>query len=137
MKRGTRALALVFVVPATFYFVFWVSSLVSAPGTVPWVSLIAATLCALLVAWYVWQRAKSSKPSVVSSALLGAILIGTIGFLAGFIGPMLSSSGAQGPMLGIFVTGPAGIIVGAVLGAFFGLKRRREALSGTRDANAA
>lgn len=56
-----------------------------------------------------------------------AILVGGIGFVLGFFGPMLLAPGAnQGPMLGIFITGPGGVIVGAIAGALYGLKRQRE-----------
>jgi len=38
---------------------------------------------------------------------------GFLGFLLGFFGPMLLWPGsAQGPMLGIFITGPLGAVIG-------------------------
>jgi hypothetical protein len=43
-----------------------------------------------------------------------------IGFLIGFLGPIFLSPGAnQGPLLGIFITGPAGAILG--LAVFWGI----------------
>lgn len=46
-----------------------------------------------------------------------ACVIGLIAFLAGFIGPMVFTPGAnQGPMLGIFLTGPLGFIAGLFVG---------------------
>ena len=45
-------------------------------------------------------------------------LLGVAGFLCGFIGPMLLAPEAnQGPMLGIFITGPGGAIAGLLLGS--------------------
>jgi hypothetical protein len=44
-------------------------------------------------------------------------VLGLVGFLSGFIGPMVLSDGNQGPMTGIFITGPGGAMLGAVLGA--------------------
>ena len=42
--------------------------------------------------------------------------IGGVAFLLGFIGPMILAPGAnQGPLLGIFVTGPLGLMVGFVV----------------------
>lgn len=39
---------------------------------------------------------------------------------------MIFAPGAnQGPMLGIFITGPAGALLGAVAGFFYGLNRDR------------
>jgi hypothetical protein len=49
---------------------------------------------------------------------LGAAVLGCVGFSLGFIGPMILTPEAnQGPMLGIFITGPAGAVVGAIAGA--------------------
>jgi hypothetical protein len=46
-----------------------------------------------------------------------AVLLGVVGFLLGFVGPMLLSPGAnQGPLLGIFITGPLGVLGGFVAG---------------------
>jgi hypothetical protein len=42
---------------------------------------------------------------------------GLIGFILGFFGPMIFSPGSnQGPMLGIFVTGPLAFFLGSGLG---------------------
>lgn len=41
--------------------------------------------------------------------------VGGVAFLLGFIGPMILAPGAnQGPLLGIFVTGPLGLVFGFV-----------------------
>lgn len=46
----------------------------------------------------------------------GAIL-GAIGFLGGFVGPVIFTPEAnQGPLLGIFITGPLGFMLGLVVG---------------------
>lgn len=46
------------------------------------------------------------------------VTFGVIGFVGGFFGPMLLSPDAnQGPMLGIFITGPLGLLAGLVIGA--------------------
>ena len=51
-------------------------------------------------------------------------IVGGISFLAGFVGPiLLTPDSPQGPMLGIFITGPLGAIAGAVLGVVIGLTR--------------
>jgi hypothetical protein len=45
------------------------------------------------------------------------LLMGAAGFLAGFFGPIAIEPGAnQGPLLGIFITGPLGVVAGAILG---------------------
>ena len=49
-------------------------------------------------------------------------VLGIAGFLSGFIGPMVLAPDAnQGPMLGIFITGPGGLLLGAILGGLVGV----------------
>jgi hypothetical protein len=54
------------------------------------------------------------------------LTIGMIAFLAGFVGPMLFGGGNQGPLLGIFYTGPIGTAVGLVWGSLRAGRRRRD-----------
>ncbi len=66
----------------------------------------------------------SGKSIAARWSLAGALIVGSITFLAGFIGPMILTPGAnQGPLLGIFFTGPLGFVVGAVIGMVIGLIR--------------
>ena len=54
----------------------------------------------------------------IACILVGAVVLGGIGFVVGFFGPMYADPGAaQGPMLGIFFTGPLGALIGGVCGA--------------------
>ncbi|MGH8138063.1 MAG: hypothetical protein ACREVV_07700 [Steroidobacteraceae bacterium] len=47
-------------------------------------------------------------------------MLGGIGFVAGYFGPIaLDPDANQGPLLGIFVTGPGGAVAGLILGAIF------------------
>lgn len=44
------------------------------------------------------------------------VILGLVGFLSGFLGPMvLSPESNQGPLLGILITGPLGFLAGLVL----------------------
>jgi hypothetical protein len=53
-----------------------------------------------------------------------AVVLGLVGFVCGFVGPMVFSPDAnQGPMLGIFITGPGGALLGAMLGVIVGAAR--------------
>lgn len=50
------------------------------------------------------------------------MILGMSGFCAGFFGPILVNPGAnQGPLVGIFITGPGGAVLGAGLGAVLGM----------------
>jgi hypothetical protein len=59
--------------------------------------------------------------AILRRALGSALLLGGIGFAAGFFGPIVFAPGAnQGPLLGIFITGPAGFLLGLAYGALRG-----------------
>lgn len=48
---------------------------------------------------------------------IGAAIIGGVAFLAGFFGPIIFMPNAnQGPLFGIFFTGPIGTLVGTLIG---------------------
>lgn len=53
-----------------------------------------------------------------------ALFLGTVSFSFGFFGPMLFAPGAnQGPLLGIFYTGPIGLVVGVAWGLLRAVRR--------------
>jgi uncharacterized membrane protein YeaQ/YmgE (transglycosylase-associated protein family) len=54
-------------------------------------------------------------------ALSGALLMGVTGFVIGFFGPIKYQPWAnQGPMVGIFLTGPGGLLLGGLIGTALG-----------------
>lgn len=67
---------------------------------------------------------------MISSGLKSALILGVSGFVLGFIGPLILAPGAnQGPLLGIFITGPAGVVLGGLIGLGVGaISRRGETL---------
>ena len=66
----------------------------------------------------------SRWPGILRRALTPALQLGGIGFAAGFFGPMLLAPDAnQGPMLGIFITGP-GFLLGWIYGVVRELRNR-------------
>ena len=53
------------------------------------------------------------------------LLLGGIGFAGGFFGPMLlDPTSGNGPLLGIFITGPAGFVLGLIIGFVREARRR-------------
>jgi hypothetical protein len=65
--------------------------------------------------------------------LLAGLVVGVVSFLAGFVGPIiLRPDSNQGPLLGIFITGPAGFVLGGV-GGFVWSRRGREAKRAVDD----
>jgi hypothetical protein len=65
---------------------------------------------------------RPGRGQTVARWCLGAgLAVGGISFLAGFAGPIVFHPELpQGPLLGIFVTGPLGFLAGAVLGLIVG-----------------
>jgi hypothetical protein len=60
-------------------------------------------------------------------ALAGATIFGFTGFVIGFVGPIIFTPQAnQGPLLGIFITGPLGAVIGFVIGALVAQFRHRK-----------
>jgi hypothetical protein len=109
-----------------FGFVAWV--IVTAPFrgrfddyiSAVWIQGICGLGGAALAARYTWRRtgaARKSRPGVFATTLRWAFIAGGIGFAVGFFGPIIFTPGAnQGPLLGIFITGPLGFIGGAASG---------------------
>ena len=63
---------------------------------------------------------------ILRGAMRPAAIVGGVGFVLGFVGPILVTPGAnQGPMLGIFITGPLGFLIGLVWGLSTGWLRSR------------
>jgi len=56
------------------------------------------------------------------------LFVGTISFLAGFIGPIVVAPDAnQGPLLGILYTGPIGVLAGIAWGMVRAWRRKKQA----------
>jgi hypothetical protein len=54
------------------------------------------------------------------------VILGIVGFVCGFVGPVIFTPEAnQGPLLGIFITGPLGVVVGLVVGFVLSLRPSR------------
>jgi len=64
--------------------------------------------------------------NILKTAIWFGLVFGGIGFAGGFFGPMVFAPEAnQGPLLGIFITGPLGFALGVVVGTIVALVRRR------------
>ena len=125
MKPALRA-AWVFMVFFGTYVLTWVLTLLLPLGSLDWIGNVIALIAAIVVARYVWVRADVAPASLAGAIGYGAILFGGIGFAAGFFGPMVFVPEVnQGPLLGILITGPAGVLVGAFAGLVYGHARSR------------
>ena len=125
MKPILRLLLAIITVPVTYYFVFWSFALLLTPfKTQEWMRILASIvplLCAIFAGWCVWRKKFEPVNLVlISYILIGAVLLGVIGFLSGFFGPIIFYPEANhGPLLGIFITGPLGFVLGGIVGGRF------------------
>lgn len=84
----------------------------------------AGVACGLLAGIAAWRATAAPRPGLAKAMLQGAGLLGLIGFIGGFAGPMIFAPQAnQGPLLGIFITGPGGFLLGAIAGALWWKRR--------------
>jgi hypothetical protein len=121
MKTATRIILTVFAFVASYYFVFWVPfSLIPGARQTEVLPILGSLLTAIAVSIFLWKRTGSISISLASSILMGGIIVGAIGFVLGFFGPMVFYPNAnQGPLLGIFFTGPIGFILGLIGGGLY------------------
>jgi hypothetical protein len=84
---------------------------------IPWIALV-----------YVVRHGPFRNRWWRGETVLGfAAMLGGAAFSVGFFGPMIWAPDAnQGPLLGIFITGPAGLGVGLAWGLLRALRRKRE-----------
>jgi hypothetical protein len=89
------------------------------------IPLVVALVCSIvgyLIIGFVRQRWSVRGEGLL--VLIAVIASAFVGFAAGFYGPIFLSPGAsQGPLLGIFFTGPLGALLGLVVSLVYVLKR--------------
>lgn len=118
MNTAVRIILVFFSFVGSYFLIYWWLPLKFIPGQlIPnAISLLSATGIGFLV----WKKTKVVSGSLGKYIVLGGIIVGSISFLLGFIGPMIfTPSSNQGPMLGIFVTGPLGFLIGLIGGAIY------------------
>ncbi|WMJ07850.1 multidrug ABC transporter permease [Nitrosomonas sp. sh817] len=93
----------------------------------PWLSVTVSSGCAGLAAWFAWMLIVGKKTGTLMAIAGGALLLGGLFFTVGFLGPMVvAKDTSQGPMIGIFIAAPLGVIVGAIGGYVYASREDRE-----------
>lgn len=109
-------------------FTFYMTGLlvgVLLPGGLGLIPFLVALPAAYFAGRYTWARSPSAADGPGRMIIQGAFLVGAIGFVGGFFGPMIFAPGAnQGPLLGIFITGPLGFLAGGLGGLAYWWIRR-------------
>jgi hypothetical protein len=86
-------------------------------------TLLAVVICALLayIPLLIWRLALKRRTGPTFGQYSGVMValtlgLGFLGFLLGFFGPIaLEPGSAQGPLLGIFISGPLGALAGVLV----------------------
>ena len=127
MSAVLRGVAAAFSAVATLYMVgLFGGILASTLGVPEWLPFLLSLGAAWWAGRFVWGRLTDLNPGLYQAAGTGALIIGAIGFIGGFVGPIILTPGAnQGPLLGIFITGPLGFVLGGIGGAVRWLASRR------------
>jgi len=122
MAAVVRLMAALIAMFGTFVFTYSVPfSLILPAGGPEWMPLIGAFACAVFTGRFVWRQTGDLSRGRIRPALLGAVIVGAIGFIGGFFGPLIFTPDAnQGPLLGLFITGPLGVLLGGIGGAIAG-----------------
>ena len=85
--------------------------------TIVWVALWA---------WFALRGNRAASRARMKFVVRVAFVTGVIGFAVGFLSlPLWALDPNQGPLLGIFVTGPAGFVLGTALGWLYARLRIR------------
>ncbi|MFA5953909.1 MAG: hypothetical protein WC817_00005 [Patescibacteria group bacterium] len=94
------------------------------PNLVGLMMLTVPTTIAIIFWWVTARVHISESRRLMGSALKYGVIVGFLSFLLGIIGPLILGyvsglSADQGPLLGIFITGPLGAILGAIGGYLY------------------
>lgn len=131
MQAAIKLIITFLVFIASFYFIYYIPF-----ALIPWINEIdflpeiVSLLIAIGIAVFVWKKTTITMHSLASYIIMGGIIVGSIAFLIGFLGPIIfTPESNQGPLLGIFITGPLGFIVGLISGAiYWKIKQRKQAV---------
>ena len=93
--------------------------------------LVCSGAAAALCGWFALRGHIAESRRRMRAALIGGLVFGGVAFAAGFFGPIILAPGAnQGPLLGIFYTGPLGFGLGVAAGWLYALLRTPAKRSG-------
>jgi hypothetical protein len=121
MNTAVRIFLVFFSFIGSWLLIYWLPlSFIPGVHNIPILPDTISLILASGIGFFVWKKTKNVSGSLGKYILLGGILVGSISFLLGFIGPMIFNPSAnQGPMLGIFITGPVGFVFGLIGGAIY------------------
>ena len=105
---------------------FFISTILTITTSSPfWLSAALSLACASLAGWLAWKLVSGEKANTIVAVIGGALILGGLFFVIGFLGPMaISKDTDQGPIIGIFIAAPLGLIVGAIGGYVYASRQQ-------------
>lgn len=110
---------------------FFISTILTIMTSSPtWLNTAFSLSCATMAAWFAWKLVSGEKANTIVAVIGGALILGGLFFIIGFLGPMIISKDTnQGSMIGIFIAAPLGVIVGA-MGGYLHASRQNTGAAG-------
>ncbi len=126
MKIALRVVLAILVYLGAAFFVRWI---IVQPLGLQWsMRGTVSSVAALGIAWYAFRQSRTVPSGLASFVLFGTVVVGGVGYAAGFLVPLLLlQSSPQNFLLSLFITGPIGTVAGAIGGAVWWLFRRLNA----------
>ncbi len=100
---------------------FFISTILTITTSFPfWLGTTFSLACASLAAWFTWKLVSGEKTGIGIAVIGSALILGGLCFVVGFLGPMVFAKDTnQGPLIGIFIAAPLGMIIGAIGGYIY------------------
>jgi len=100
---------------------FFISTILTITTSYPtWFCTVFALACASLAAWFAWKLVSGEKTGIGIAVISGALILGGLCFTVGFLSPMVFAKDTnQGPLIGIFIATPLGMVAGAIGGYIY------------------
>jgi hypothetical protein len=112
---------------ALYFFSYWMFFVQILPDSALAAQNVLALLTGLAAAIAVWRGLGVADQGILATAATWAAIAGALGFCGGFFGPIVFTPEAnQGPLLGIFITGPLGFFGGGLCGLIYAFIHRAQ-----------
>ena len=126
---------LTFLSVVTSFFIFRILfSFIPKAYNIKTIFIIFSLLMAVIIGVFIWKQTRAFSNELSKYIIIGGFIIGSIGFIVGFFGPIIfSPSSNQGPLLGIFITGPIGFLLGLVGGGIYWRIKKKDSIKSTNN----
>lgn len=115
-----------FVFAAAYFFSYWAFFIQILPESMAFFAWLSALATGGAAAFAVWRGGGGDAGGILAVSVRWAAIAGGVGFCGGFFGPLIFAPGAnQGPLLGLFITGPLGFFGGGICGLVYGWWKNR------------